>query len=359
MGSNFDSILTWPRNQAPPKLSSDEKQDLVLYNFTLVNLKQYAKNNDDPKVNELIEAMEEFLASNNEINDYGSTLAFDGLRKKPQFDSMILCETPPQTTRTRINSISRDDKLSMVLDLPPAIPTVIDEPHESAWIRWIPQIALTLTALAWLFLGPVMFQYLDPKIAQIPYYTVLTLSFQICFSIGWGNLPPTVIVSRLFTMPYAAIGVPLTFLSLSNVAKYLIDNDFTVDWMFLSNVLRHKVSVPEKKRKMPLFKSFSLLVWYQFAGVILFNTVFGEYGVINSWYFVWISAAMIGFGDVIPEPKNIYQALVMCVYFGIGNTLMQTFFISLCYQYQRLHFVILKSYLYHFHYYIKGKFIKK
>uniref|UniRef100_A0A914QQB4 Potassium channel domain-containing protein n=1 Tax=Panagrolaimus davidi TaxID=227884 RepID=A0A914QQB4_9BILA len=351
MGSNFDSILTWPRNQAPPKLSSGEKKDLVLFNFTLVNLKQYAKNNNnDPKIRELIEAMEEFIASNNAINEYGSALAFEGLRKEPQFDSMILCETPPQTTRTRINSISHEHKLSTVLDLPPVIPTVIDEPHEP--------IALTLTALAWLFGGPLMFQYLDPKIAQIPYYTVLTLSFQICFSIGWGNLPPTVQVSRLFTMSYAAIGVPLTFLSLTGFAKYLIHNDFTVDWMFLSNVLRHKVSVPEKKRKMPLFKSFSLLIWYQFAGVILFNTVWGEYGVINSWYFVWISAAMIGFGDIIPEPKNITQALIMCIYFGIGNTLMQTFFISMCYQYQRLHFVILKSHLFHIHYYIKGKFSK-
>jgi hypothetical protein len=357
MGSNFDSIFTWPRNQAPPKLSRNEREDLILFNFTLINLKQYAKNTNDPKVNELIQTMEEYISSNTEINEYGSTLAFNTLRKQPQFDSMILCESPPQT-RTRINSVSREDRISTILDLPPAIPTVIEEPHEPIWIRLLPQIALTLTALAWLFGGPLIFQYLDPKIAQVPYYTVLTLSFQICFSIGWGNLPPTIQISRLFTMPYAAIGVPLTFLTLSNFAKYIIHNDFTVDWMFLSNVLRHRISVPEKKRKMPLFKSFNFLVWYQFIGVILFNTVFGEYGVINSWYFVWISAAMIGFGDIIPEPNNFFQAIIMCIYFGIGNVLMQTFFISMCYQFQRLHFVILKSYLFHFHYFIKNKFVK-
>uniref|UniRef100_A0AC34FCS8 Uncharacterized protein n=1 Tax=Panagrolaimus sp. ES5 TaxID=591445 RepID=A0AC34FCS8_9BILA len=129
MGSNFDTILTWPRNQTPPKLSSDENQNLVLFNFTLASLKQYAKNNNDPKVFQLIEAMEEYIASNNALNDFGSAVAFDGLRKEPQFDSMILCETPPQT-RNRINSITRDQRLSEGLDLPPAVPAIIDETHE-------------------------------------------------------------------------------------------------------------------------------------------------------------------------------------------------------------------------------------
>uniref|UniRef100_A0A914Z5N6 Potassium channel domain-containing protein n=1 Tax=Panagrolaimus superbus TaxID=310955 RepID=A0A914Z5N6_9BILA len=217
MDSNLSSISTWPRNQTPPRIakpldSNNANSNRAIFTATLANLKQYAKKHDSQKARELIQAIQNFL-SVTDITDYNNAGAGDRyqsntIREEPHFDSMILCDTERTAETRRIDS--GETNISNVLNFP-VTPSIEEESHEPVWIRAIPQILLTFLCISYLIIGAWIYQYYDPELAKLPFHTVLTLTFQICTTLGWGNFAPTDQASRFFTLPYAVIGIPLTF----------------------------------------------------------------------------------------------------------------------------------------------------
>ena len=71
----------------------------------------------------------------------------------------------------------------------------------------------------------------------------------------------------------------------------------------------------------------------------------------------YVSASITSFvsGDIAPEPANLFHSVCMLLYFAIGNIVIQALLISICYHIQRVHFIILKMYLYKLHFYVVKK----
>uniref|UniRef100_A0AC34GSR5 Potassium channel domain-containing protein n=1 Tax=Panagrolaimus sp. ES5 TaxID=591445 RepID=A0AC34GSR5_9BILA len=363
MSAEFDSTQTWPRSVNPPKLPA-EAATRAKVTAALANLKHHAKRRDSARVTELVGTLQDLLTNADPNKDSPDATAIDfsrttmkPIREEPYFDSMILCESPKvarSRAPSRMNSISYADGIGSVLDFPVAANPVIEDPDEPVWIKIVPHVVLTLASITYLSLGAEMFRWLDPEIGKKPFHIVLLLTFQICFTIGWGNVPPTTDFTQLLCIPYSTIGIPLLFATLSQYGRFLAEN-YTIDWIFLSAVVRHKATVKEKKRQMPISGAFNMLVLHQFIGIILFNTVFAKLGVVKAWYFVWITTAMIGFGDIAPEPANLLSSVAMLLYFAIGNIVIQAMLICICYHIQRVHLVLLKMYLYKLHLYAVKK----
>ena len=64
--------------------------------------------------------------------------------------------------------------------------------------------------------------------------------------VGWGDTVASDTWSRIYTILYTIIGVPIVFSAYANVGK-LIDRTYCADWIFQTMVVRHKVIVRSSK----------------------------------------------------------------------------------------------------------------
>lgn len=63
--------------------------------------------------------------------------------------------------------------------------------------------------------------------------------------VGYGNIVPTTEVSKLFCVFYTLVGVPLLFLSLTNIGQFLAEGY----WIFLASLSRSQVPYTQFRRK--------------------------------------------------------------------------------------------------------------
>jgi hypothetical protein len=352
-----DSTLTWPRSQAPPKMSISKSVNNPVITANLANVQQFIKKNDSEKAKKLLNMISKYLNQ----DDLGSK--FDTIQEEPPFESMIVTETPESRNLSppKIETFVPKTEENIVEPTSPgnvdqeADHMDVEELPEPFWVRCVPHLCLITLVVLYLTAGTFIYQLIDPAYGAKPFHTVLTMSFQVCFTIGWGNIPPLIGISRLFTLIYAAFGVPLTFAVVSNFGRF-ISEGYGVQCLFLSNLCPRKNRDENERVQLAFKDAAALLLSHQFIGIILFNTWYGRVGLIESWYFIWVTSAMIGFGDIIPDPQNLFQAITMCIYFAIGNLFMQAFLLSICYHLHRAYFVILKMYLFKLKYYLQKKF---
>jgi hypothetical protein len=83
-----DSTLTWPRSQAPPKMSISKSVNNPVITANLANVQQFIKKNDSEKAKKLLNMISKYLNQ----DDLGSK--FDTIQEEPPFESMIVTETP-------------------------------------------------------------------------------------------------------------------------------------------------------------------------------------------------------------------------------------------------------------------------
>lgn len=134
------------------------------------------------------------------------------------------------------------------------------------YIRAIPHILMAVVSYAYVLGGAFILQLLDPQLGQKPYRTIVLFAFQILTTIGrflgesfnvektrklsflnsillgWGDSHPKTRESMGFIIIYTVIGIPMLFSMMANCGR-IISEVYTVDWMFLSAVVRGKVSL--------------------------------------------------------------------------------------------------------------------
>uniref|UniRef100_A0AC34FC03 Potassium channel domain-containing protein n=1 Tax=Panagrolaimus sp. ES5 TaxID=591445 RepID=A0AC34FC03_9BILA len=357
MEGDFGSTQTWPKSQNPQKLLSNYQTRAHLQT-TLANLKLYSKN--DEKVNELVTSLYDVLAkidlekgtSSNAITAAAQRQNIGVIREEPHFESMILCDTTSSKPVSRVSSIqyvdgidgeTRIENIIKEDEIEPV--TLYPKPKVTLWLRALPHTFLFTFAILYIAIGAELFRQVDPEIAKLPYHEALLLPFQICATIGWGNIPATTKFSQIITIIYAIFGIPITFGALANLGRLIVEG-YCSDWIFLTAVVRQKPGVIEIKKKMPISGILNLLIAHQFLGLLLFNGILANFGVIESLYFNIVAIGMIGFGDIVPKPNNLFESIIIMLYISFGIVILSALLVSICYHFQRLYFVLLKNWLY-------------
>lgn len=172
---------------------------------------------------------------------------------------------------------------------------------------------------------------------------------------------------QVVTMIYALIGIPLTFVCLSNIGRYMAASFRTLygrawcvtcrrKWriflgrthsrlnkMELHKNMRYHAQNPTENGteeddcevnhivEIPFTTCLMLVVWYIVFGAILFTIWETEWDLFTGAYFCFITLSTIGFGDIVPgltheDWSDEVKQVVCTLYLLIGlSTLAMCF----------------------------------
>uniref|UniRef100_A0AC35FEL4 Potassium channel domain-containing protein n=1 Tax=Panagrolaimus sp. PS1159 TaxID=55785 RepID=A0AC35FEL4_9BILA len=282
MKESYLPTQTWPRQHIPPKIvGAPDQQHLLLVASTIAGIKQATQDESYEKIAEFVETLQNAVKSMNNL-PFPASRRLSTISEEPHFDSMILSNyIGPPTTKVSVVSYMKKDENGKSISFPYFVEEkIVEEPQ---WIRIVPHVCLTSVCILYMILGALMFKFLDPHIEKHPFHTCLMLSFQICFTVEWGNLPDEADITKILCIPYATIGIPLMFSTLSNYGRFLADG-FCIYGVLSSS--KPRMSIEQQRKQIPIKSAFHLLTAHQLIGIILFNTVYGKLGAVKAWHFI-------------------------------------------------------------------------
>uniref|UniRef100_A0A915Q6K5 Potassium channel domain-containing protein n=1 Tax=Setaria digitata TaxID=48799 RepID=A0A915Q6K5_9BILA len=203
------------------------------------------------------------------------------------------------------------------------------------FVESIPHLLINLFLTFYVVGGAIAFQLLDGKIRQEKLYNVIQFTFTTIATVGYGNIVPTTNASKLFCIFYTLVGVPLLFLSLTNIGQFIAEGY----WIFLASLRRTQNIEAPDERRLPLLVVVSLLLTHSVIGGLLFHFWIDQMPVIPAIYFSFVSITTIGYGDITPTPNDAIQTLIIVFYLAIGMVIMSTFVASLYNHLRRLHYL--------------------
>lgn len=179
-----------------------------------------------------------------------------------------------------------------------------------------PQLAVVALFIGYLLLGTLGFQLLDEQLARESFSEIVLFCFETLATIGYGNICPTSLGARLFTMGYVLLGIPLCMLTLANLGKHL-----TKAYAALAHSLRHKELCPAIGQiRLPL-PVLVLLFCVCFFATTQLLSIPAAASSSNSFsfysdhlYYSVISFTTIGFGDLFPTTgcNCVRLVLILC-----------------------------------------------
>ncbi|KAI6202012.1 hypothetical protein M3Y96_00903200 [Aphelenchoides besseyi] len=329
---NFTSVTqTWPKSRIGKSLAINANSQIKMGNL-MERAKAFVNEEVDEKMDEktqkaheLVQQLYEQLEQKNtrrRISSFaGSSQILDPIREEPHFGSMIFCDPARLSRQNSVTSIANP----YFRDFPAASrkPSVIG--HEQAiedpvvavediygdldpfYIRAIPHVLLFFISAVYVFLGAVFFQAIDAELHAKPYKDIVLFTYQICATIGWGDTSVKAPWSRIAVVFYATFGcvlcktfvyevssIPLIMAAFANMGR-LFTEFYCIDWIFLTSVVRgKKPTVQDFAAQLPIKGAINLLIGHQLLGLLLFNGLIEDIGVIGSVYFSLTSMATIG-----------------------------------------------------------------
>ncbi|CAG7786626.1 unnamed protein product [Allacma fusca] len=148
------------------------------------------------------------------------------------------------------------------------------------------------------------------------YLNSVFYSMTVMTTIGYGHISPVTFLGKLFTIIYALIGIPIFTVVMIDAGKVL------------TRALKLFLTRKEENRRLfdlnddfnlPLRTAVSVLMAYSLIGTVFFYLWETDWGLMGSFYFVFISTSTIGFGDLVPESPLI--AVLSSLYFLFGLAL--------------------------------------
>ncbi|RCN37390.1 Ion channel [Ancylostoma caninum] len=151
-------------------------------------------------------------------------------------------------------------------------------------------------------------------------------------SIGYGYVAPNTFGGRLFGVIYCLIGIPLTLVTVANVAKFISETIFLVHYELWKYWCRWKAKRKgEELNNEPLFAEdedeqeiLDRVKLVRFPPIVVFLFVFlygllasyiiqrkEQWSYVESMYFTFISILTVGFGDFRPSHHNIWTTLAV------------------------------------------------
>ncbi|RCN43185.1 fibronectin type III domain protein, partial [Ancylostoma caninum] len=160
-------------------------------------------------------------------------------------------------------------------------------------------------------------------------------------SIGYGYVAPNTFGGRLFGVIYCLIGIPLTLVTVANVAKFISETIFLVHYELWKYWCRWKAKRKgEELNNEPLFAEdedeqeiLDRVKLVRFPPIVVFLFVFlygllasyiiqrkEQWSYVESMYFTFISILTVGFGDFRPSHHNIWTTLAVV----LGGVILTT-----------------------------------
>ncbi|XGW12291.1 hypothetical protein V3C99_013191 [Haemonchus contortus] len=160
-------------------------------------------------------------------------------------------------------------------------------------------------------------------------------------SIGYGYVAPNTFGGRLFGVIYCLIGIPLTLVTVANVAKFISETIFLIHYELWKYWMRWKARRKgEEVTNEPLFTEdedeqeiLDRVKLVRFPPIVVFLFVFlygllasyliqrkEQWSYVESMYFTFISILTVGFGDFRPSPNNLWTTLAVV----IGGVILTT-----------------------------------
>lgn len=199
------------------------------------------------------------------------------------------------------------------------------------------------------------------------FWGALFFTFTVYTSIGYGNIVPVTSFGRILTVIYAAIGIPICFLLLADLGRR-----FTVAIKFLWAFVRRfyftgycrRIWSPFQKKdlaneldkngggmlkndaktgeevsenrsgsepriiygyevdgsfNLPISVAIAILFFYILMGAMMYS-IWEKWQFVEAVYFVFVSLATIGFGDVLPKHQKFF--IFSSIYMFVGLSLV-------------------------------------
>jgi len=137
--------------------------------------------------------------------------------------------------------------------------------------------------------------------ADRPFPDIVLFTFVTLSTIGYGNISPTTTAARLFCIPYAAIGIPMTLLTLANLSKYLA----SVFWN-LHRIIHSKSSKrwTTAEHRLPT-TVLCALYFISFMVAIGLSFLMQRKFTFDDVHFSLISFSTVGFGERSLEAESM------------------------------------------------------
>ncbi|VDM49189.1 unnamed protein product [Toxocara canis] len=192
-------------------------------------------------------------------------------------------------------------------------------------IASVPHLIINFFLVFYIVAGAVVFQIVDENIRRNEFHMVILFTFTTVATVGYGNIVPTTDASKIFCIFYTLMGVPLLFLSLTNIGQFLAEGY----WIFLASLSRTQDVVADDERRLPLVVVVTLLLTHSVIGGILFHLWIDQMPIIPAIYFSFVSITTIGYGDITPTPSDAFQTFIIICYLAIGMVTKKTFNFSI------------------------------
>ncbi|ESN98932.1 hypothetical protein HELRODRAFT_66814, partial [Helobdella robusta] len=134
----------------------------------------------------------------------------------------------------------------------------------------------------------------------------LLFAVSVVTLIGYGNMTPKTTSGKIFTVAFAVVGIPMTFLIVAAIVQRIIHFSskfyyFVSDFCFSG----HKATVSWSIYCSAFF--LTVLTMFFILPSSIFYYLETDWSWFDSFYFCFVSLTTIGFGDYVPAKDYTYQ----------------------------------------------------